>query len=71
MTNTVVIVEYKVMDILAICQKIKKKLWHFEISVGVNGKPKMWNISKTADRKARKKRKFGTRGATVHKCRVF
>ncbi len=34
------------------------------------GNPKMCNILKTADRRA-KRTKFGTRGTTVHICRVL
>ena len=44
---------YKVMNILAICQKLKI-LWHFEVLTWESmGEPKMWNISKTADRRAK------------------
>ncbi len=69
MINTAVIGEYKVMDILAICQKFKI-LWHFEILTWESmGKPKMWNILKTADRGV-KRMKFGTRGTTVHGVRI-
>ena len=39
--------------------------------MGVNRKPKMWNISKMVDRRAKNGRKFGTRGTTVHMCRVL
>ena len=54
MINTAVIGEYKVMDILAICQKLKI-LWHFEILTWESmGKPKMWNISKTANRRPKR-----------------
>ncbi len=34
--------------------QVLKMLWHFEILRWVNGKPKMWNISKTADRRAKR-----------------
>ena len=37
--------EYKVMDIVVICQNF---------SMGVNGKHKMWHISQTADRTAKR-----------------
>ena len=42
------------MDILAICQKIKNFVALRNFSIGVNGKPKMWNISKTADCRAKR-----------------
>ncbi len=48
-----VIGEYKVMDILAICQKIKKFVSLLNFSIGVNGKPNMLNISKTAHCRAK------------------
>ena len=38
MINNVVIGEYTIMDILAICQKFKK-LWHFEIFVNTGTGP--------------------------------
>ncbi len=52
--NKAVIRVYKFMDILAICQKLQI-LWHFEILTWESmGKPKLWNISKTADRRAKR-----------------
>ncbi len=54
MINNAVVGEYKVMDILAICQKLKI-VWHFEIVTWESmGKPKVWNISKTANRRAKR-----------------
>ncbi len=65
MLNTAVMWEYKAMDILAICQNLKKNvsLWNFNI--GVNGKPKMRLIVE------RNGRKFGTWGTTVHMWRAL
>ncbi len=48
-----VIGENKVMDILAICPKIKHFVSLLNFSIGVNGKRKMRNISKTTDRRAK------------------
>ncbi len=59
MINKAVIRAYKVMDILAICQFLAiyhklKSLWHFEIlTLESMGKPKMWNITKTVNRRAK------------------
>ncbi len=39
-------------------------------NMGVNGKPKMWNISKRPIVEGNG-RKFGTRGTTVHMCRIL
>ena len=58
MINTAVIGKYK--GILVICQKKKK---HFvalrNFNIGLNGKPEMWNISKTADRRAKRTKNLG------------
>ena len=48
-----------------------KMLWHFEILTWDSmGKPKMWNISKTANGRANR-RKFGTLCTTVYICWVL
>ena len=53
MINTAVIIGvYTVMDILGICQKNKNFVALRNFSIGVNGKPKMQNNSKTANRRA-------------------
>ena len=54
MINTAVIGEYKAMDILAICPKKLNFVALGNFNIGVNGKPEMWNISKTADRRAKR-----------------
>ena len=47
-------VEYRLSLFLAIGQ-VLKILWHFEILTWESmGKPKMWNISKTANRRAKR-----------------
>ena len=47
-------VEYSLLLFVAIGQ-VLTILWHFEILTwGVNGKPKMWNISKTADHRVKR-----------------
>ncbi len=70
MINKAVIRECKVLDIVLLCQQLIA-LWHFEILAwGSTGKNKMWNISKTTDRRA-KRPKFGTRDTTVDICRVL
>ncbi len=53
------------MYILAICQKIKKTCWTLKFNIGVNGKPKIWNISKTAVRRAKLTNSLGLGGTTV------
>ena len=54
-------------------KKSAKKMLHFEILTWESmGKPKMWNISERVDRLVeRNRRKFGTRGTTVHMQGVF
>ena len=53
MINKVVMGEYKVMDILAMCLKLHI-FWHFEILTRESmGKPKMCKILKMADRRAK------------------
>ncbi len=63
--------EYKVMGILAICQKIKNfvSLWNF--SIGVHGKPKMLNISETADRRAKRTKSWDSGYYSAHIYGVF
>ncbi len=47
-------VEHRLSLFLAIGQ-VLKNLWHFEILTWeLMGKPKIWNISKTADRRAKR-----------------
>ncbi len=69
MINTTVIGEYKIMDILAICQKVKI-LWHFKILTW----EAMGNLKCGITQKRliveQNERKFGTQGTTVHICRV-
>ena len=46
---------------------VLKILWQFEILIYESmGKPKIWNISKTAEFTERNGQKFGTPGSTVH-----
>ncbi len=42
------------MDILVICKKIKNFVALGNFNLGVNGKPEEWEISKTADRRAKR-----------------
>ncbi len=54
MRTLATMVEYRLLLFLAIGQ-VLKILWHFKnFKIGVNGKPKMWNISKTADRRVKR-----------------
>ena len=60
MINKAVIREYKVMNVLMICWKLKS-LWHFEILTWeINGEnPEMCNILKTADQREKRGKFWG------------
>ena len=63
-------VEHRLLLSLAIGQ-VLKILWHFQILTWESmAKPKMWNISKTTDRRA-KRTKIWSRGTTVHIWKYF
>ncbi len=66
MRTLATMVEYRLLLFLAIGQSFKHfvALWNF--NMGVNGKPKMWNISKTDDRRAKRAKIWDSRSYSAH-----
>ena len=67
MINKAAIREYNVMDVLAISHELKL-LWHFEILTweSTGKSPKMCNILKTADRRAKQMKILDSRSYVLN-----